>query len=129
MSVNFEEALTAELSALPGLARKVFPLNAKEGTLAPYIIYVSSEGQQDKTLQGYIESKEVECEINIFHPSYAGLKKLTKEVLSLLITFNGRFIGSSEGPFVENVTYDKPVELHENQVSLYRCLIDLKVRI
>ncbi|ALC92062.1 hypothetical protein AM500_21385 [Bacillus sp. FJAT-18017] len=121
--MNFEEALTAELSSLPGLADKVYPLNAPEGTPAPYIIYVSSEGLQDKSLKGYHSSKEVPCEINIFTDSYAGLKDLTQQVITKLVSFQSRNIGHS-GPFIQNFTYEKPVELYENQVSLYRCLIE-----
>lgn len=125
--MTFEEALRAELSSISGLSNKVFPLHAKEGITTPYIIYVSSEGIPDKTFEGYLDSKEVECEINIIHNSYSSMKSLTKSVLDKIRSFQGRYIGGY-GPLIQNVSYEKPVELYENEVSLYRCLIDIKVR-
>jgi hypothetical protein len=130
--MNFEEALRAELGTLTELSNKVFPLNADEGTKAPYVVYISSEGVQVKTLQGYMGNKEVDCEINILHDSYANMKALTKEVLAKIISFQGRSIGdlfSKDGPFIQNVTYSKPVEIYEKEVSLYRSVIDITVKI
>ena len=123
----FEEALREELASLPELAEKVFFLNAKEGTLAPYIICVSSDGAKDKTLQGYLESKEVPCEINVLHPNYTGLKSLTSKVIDKLLSFQGRSIGTG-GPFIKNVTYEKPVELYEAQINMYRSVFDITVK-
>lgn len=129
----FEEALRAELNAIDDLTDKVFPLNATEGTKAPYLIYVSSEGVQDKSLQGYLSNKEVDCEINILHESYAGMKDLTKSVLSKILTFQGRSIGGigtlqKGGIFIQNVTYEKPVEIYEQEVDLYRSVTEFKFR-
>jgi hypothetical protein len=126
--MNFEEAFRAELSTITELTNKVYPLNATEGVKAPYVIYMPGEGLQDKTLEGYLASKEVECEINILHDSYGNLKSLAKQVLSKVISFQSRMIGDN-GPFIQNVTYEKPVELYESQVFLYRCVIDLKFRL
>ncbi|MFS1519682.1 DUF3168 domain-containing protein [Bacillus sp. SCS-151] len=121
--MTFEEALQEELSTI----MKVYPLNAKEGTKAPYIIYVSSEGLQDKSLQGYLDSKEVSFELNILHNGYGLLKSKTRLVLQKVLSFQGRAIGN-DGPFIENVSYEKPVELWEDQVKLYRCIINCKVK-
>jgi hypothetical protein len=125
--MTFEEALRAELDTITELTGKVFPLNATEGVKAPYVIYLSSEGIQDKTLQGYISSKEVDCEINILHDSYASVKSLTRSVLSKFLSFQGRIIGDN-GPLIQNVTYEKPVELYESEVFLYRSVLDVKFR-
>ncbi len=125
--MTFEEALRAELSSVKGLKNKVFPLNSKEGTKAPYIVYISSEGILDKTFNGFLNTKEVDCEINIIHKSYGEMKDLSRIVLEKIITFPGRYIGGY-GPYIQNLTYEKPIELYENEVSLYRCVIDLKVK-
>jgi hypothetical protein len=125
--MTFEEALRAELSSITGLSNKVFPLHAKEGIKAPYVIYLSSEGVRDKSFEGYLGTQEVECEINIIHSTYSNMKSLTKLVLNKIISFQGNYIGGY-GPLIQNVSYEKPVELYENEVSLYRCLIDIKVR-
>lgn len=125
--MSFEEALREELSSISGLTNKVYPLKAKQGVEAPYLIYVSSEGVKTKSLQGYLPSKEVECELNIVSDSYSGLKNITKQVIAQIVSFQGRQIGSN-GPVIQNVTYERPVELYENEVNRYRSVIDLTVR-
>jgi hypothetical protein len=125
--MNFEEALTAELTMIDGLAHKVFPLNAKEGTVPPYIVYLSSEGVQDKSFEGYLISKEVECEINILHSTYREMKGLTKLVLEKIISLQGRTIGEG-GPSIQNLSYEKPIELYEKDIKQYRSVIDVKFK-
>lgn len=125
--MNFEEALVAELGSIIGLENKVFPIMATEGDKPPFVIYVSSEGSEDKTLDGYLNSKEIECEIHVIQTSYSKMKTLTKEVISKLKTFYGRNIGES-GPFIKNLSYEKPTEVHEREVGFYRSSFDIKVR-
>jgi hypothetical protein len=125
--LNFEEALTAELTMVEGLDNKVFPLNAKEGTVPPYIVYLSSEGVQDKSFDGYLITKEVECEINILHSTYREMKGLTKVVLEKILSFQGRTIGE-DGPRIQNLSYEKPIELYEKEIKQYRSVIDVKFK-
>jgi hypothetical protein len=124
--VSFETALRDELFTIPELAGKVHPLNAPEGTKAPYLVYLSSEGLQDKTLQGYLATKEVSCELNILHSSYANLKALTANVLTVLRSFQSRTIGTN-GPYIQDITYEEPVELYEELIKQYRCNINIQV--
>jgi hypothetical protein len=133
--MNFEEALKGELISVSldlkevtdkGVIEKVFPLNAPEGTKPPFIVYVSSEGLQDMTLDGYSENKEIECEINILHSGYGNMKALTKEVLAKILSFQGRAIGL-DGPFIHDLTYEKPVEIYENEVALFRSVLTITV--
>lgn len=126
--MNFEEALASELESVDGLEGKVFPMGAKEGVKPPFVIYVSSEGLQDKTLDGYLTSKEIDCEIHVVHKNYDKMKALTKLVISELQTFYGRAIGT-DGPFIKSLTYDKPVEVHEKEVQFYRSSFDIHVRL
>jgi hypothetical protein len=46
--MNFEEALRNELNSIPQIANKIFPLAATEGVKTPYLVYISSEGVQEK---------------------------------------------------------------------------------
>lgn len=129
--MNFEEALRDELSSITSLSNKVFPLNAPEGTKAPYVIYVSNDGVLDKSFEGYLKTRVVDCEINILHKSYGGLKSLAKDVLDKVKSFQSRNIGgilTKDGPFIQNITYSKPVEIYESEVKLYRSVIDIKVK-
>lgn len=124
--MNFEEALTVELEQIPSLNQKVFP-GIMPGKSAPYIAYLSSEGVQMKELGiGYTEGKTVEFTINIVTQKYGELKSLSRAVLQKLISFQSRVIGT-DGPFIQEFTYTKPVELYEPEPKLYRCVIDCEV--
>jgi acetylglutamate synthase len=126
--MNFEEALESELTSIAGLEDTVYPMSAPEGIKPPFVIYVSSDGLQDKTLDGYLNSKEIECEIHVVHTSYSKMKALTKEVLSKLQTFYGRSIGT-DGPFVKSFDYDKPTEGHEKELGYRISSFDIRVRL
>jgi len=127
---DFEQALREEIvNAIPALDGRVYPLFAPEATKhngVPYLIYASSVGLRDKTLGGYLDSKEVRGELNIIAERYADMKVITKQVVALLIGMEGRQIGAN-GPFIEELTYQMPVELYEAQPDLHRCVIEFEV--
>ncbi|CEG26010.1 tail completion protein gp17 [Bacillus sp. B-jedd] len=126
--MNFEEALRQELSDIASLNNKVYPLVAPEGTEAPYVVYVSSEGIQDKSFDGYLQTRTVDFEMNVFAGKYSNLKALTKEVIAKIVSFQGREIGT-RGPVIQNVTYHKPVEAYDKDTKLYVSVFDIKVKI
>lgn len=129
MRVDFEPALVQELKTITALENRIYPLTAPEATASggvPYLIYASSEGLRDKTLGGHLNSKEVRAELNIIAKKYSDMKAITKQVIALLITFEGRQIGT-DGPFIEELTYQMPVEMYESEPGLYRCIIELSV--
>lgn len=125
--MTFEAALISELAAaIPALGGRIYPVSAPEANRnggTPYAIVVSSEGLRDKTLDGYMDSKSVPGEINIIAPSYSTVRAITKQVVALLIGMEQRTIGS-DGPFIEELTYEQPVELYEEKPDMYRCLVE-----
>jgi hypothetical protein len=127
--MNFEEALRNELSSIPQIANKIFPLAATEGVKTPYLVYISSEGVQEKYLDGYAGSKEIECELHILNDSYAGLKDITRQVISKVVKFQQSIIGGDGGVWVQNLTYERPTEQYIDQLFQYLCIVSLKVRI
>jgi hypothetical protein len=127
--MNFEEALKNELNGIPDLANKVFPLAATEGVKTPYLVYVSSEGIQEKYLEGYKGSKEIEGELHILSDSYSGLKDITRQVITQVISFQDRVIGGVDGVWIQDVTYERVTEQYIDQLFQYLCIISIKVRI
>lgn len=126
MRVDFEPALVQELKTITALENRIYPLTAPEATASggvPYLIYSSSEGLRDKTLGGHLESKEVRAELNIIAKRYSDMKAITKQVIAILLSFEGRQIGSG-GPFIDELVYQSPVEIYENQPNLYRCVVE-----
>jgi hypothetical protein len=127
--MNFEEALYIELNAITALNGNIFPLNADTDTKPPYLVYVSSEGEQERTLDGYVISKEVKCELHILNDTYFGLKDLTKQVISLIDTFQRRTIGGAGGVYIQSATYEKVHEQYVPELLQCLCILEMKVRI
>ena len=126
--MNFEEALVYELSSITGLEGRVFPLSATEGTNPPFVIYVSSEGEQLKSLNGYIDDiNDVTCEIHVVAESYEKLKSLLKTVIEKLQSFFGRPIGVN-GVTIKSFSYTEPTEGTEEDLDYKRSSFDIRVR-
>lgn len=127
--MNFEAALTVELETIAALENRIYPLTAPETSFdltKPYLVYGSSEGLRTKTLGGYHSGKSVEGEINVIAPRYADMKSITAAVVDVLVSMEQRVIGTG-GPYIQELTYETPVELYEEAPKLYRCLIDFEV--
>ncbi|WP_010498542.1 hypothetical protein [Paenibacillus elgii] len=126
---TFEEALTAEMKSIAALEERVYPGFAPEanaGQGVPYLIYVSSPGLRTKTQDGYQTGRAVRGELNVVSARYANLKTVSAAVLDQFISFERRRIGT-DGPFIQEVTYQQPVELYEDKPNLYRCMIEFEV--
>lgn len=122
--MTFEEALTEEVKTI---ISNVYPLSAPEGTKAPYLIYTSSEGLKDKSLDGFLSSKKVSCELDIIENSYESLKILAKQIMTKLESFECRVIGTN-GPYIQELTFDDDCpELYETETKQVRKIISFKV--
>lgn len=126
--MEFEQALFFELGAIPELSGKVFPLFAREGIEPPFVIYVSSEGEQTQTLNGYVDAKEIICELHVVGNNYEEMKRVTKAVIAKCKSFFGRNIGEN-GVFIKSFSYIDPQEDRDNDFGWDRSSFDIKVRI
>lgn len=128
--MNFEAALTAELKTITALNNRIYPLTAPEQPFdltTPYLIFITSEGMRTKTIgEGYQSGKAVQGEVNVVSPLYNTMKSITASVLDRLINMEQRTIGTG-GPFIQEFTYEEPVEMFEDKPKLYRCVIDFSV--
>lgn len=125
--LNFEEALVVELSSIPSFANKVFPLYAVEGTEPPFIVYISSDGEQTLYLDGFAETRDIRCELNIIDANYTDMKENSKLVIDKITSFFGRSIGGIDGPFIKSISYEQPDEMHDKEYGFYRCSIDMRL--
>lgn len=127
--MDFEEALRNELSAITALTNKVFPVNVTEGIKAPYVVYVSSDGIQEKTLTGFAPYKDINLTLYIVASSYADMKVYSNAVIAQLQSFLGRYIGGASGVYVRDVDYTKVDEQYFQDLFLYQCTIDSTITI
>lgn len=122
--MSFKSGFKEELVTVSGLASKVFPLVAPKLTVAPYLVYQASNGLLNKTLDGYLSTRELSCEVNII-AKFSEFEALKAAVIAKIVSFIGRTIGTS-GILIQDVTYEEPVDLYESEADLYRCNIEFK---
>jgi len=128
--LSLQKALEEELSSLAGFTDKVFPVVAPqdddEPIAAPYILYEAGYGVEEKALGGFLNLREVECELNVMTATYSSLKTNVAAIIERLKSFERRAIGS-DALFISELTYNAPVELYEPLPKLYRCVIEFTV--
>lgn len=121
--MTFEAALRAELITITGLSNKVYPVNAPEGTAAPYVTYESGLLDEEKTLGGFLTSGSLECSLDVLGATYGDMKSYSKAVKAKVKTFVNRTIGTG-GPFIQDIEFaELAPELYESEVNMYRCII------
>lgn len=121
--MDLEQGLTSELSMLLGLANKVFPIIAAQGTSAPYITYVLGNSERTQDLLGANGLVKSQYQLDLYHPTYAGLKALKKLVVQTIKTFSLRNIAGT-GPYIQQAEIINDYETYESEVKLYRGIIE-----
>lgn len=125
--MTFEAALRAELITVTGLSNKVYPVNAPEGTMAPYVTYETGLMSEEKALDGFQASGTLECSLDVLGATYGDMKTYSKAVKAKVKGFLNRTIGTG-GPFIQNITFSELApELYESEVNMYRCIITFTV--
>jgi len=124
--MDFEQALTAELSKVAGLNEKIFPTIAPQDLKAPYLVYSLGKNERTQTLSGYDGLVKSEYQIDIFHSTYADLKSLKKLVIQSLKSFDLRVLGTL-GPFIQDSTIINDFETYESAVKLHKGIIEFNV--
>lgn len=132
--MELEEAMIVELDAISRISGKVFPLAAPRTDInnnpitAPYVTYKATYGMRVNSLDGYLNSRSVEVELNLVAPSYQTMKSITRSIMDIIIGFQSRIIGGN-GPFVQEVIYEEPEELFEALPKLHRCEMRFTIHI
>lgn len=124
--MSFEGALTYELNTISLIANKIFPLQATEGTSAPYVTYLKGDIRPLRTLTNTLPTFSGTYEINILSSKYSVLQTVYKAIFSKLVGMQGRKIGDN-GPYMEEVAILNTPEMYEHEISLYRMIIEFKV--
>lgn len=123
--MNFEQGLHFELQSIPGLNKRVFPINAKEGTTVPFVVYTKSSGDMVKTLDGLTKTRDIVYEIDILCETYADLQTKFHVIKAKLSSMIGRTIGTGtvlvQSMYIQNIN-----ELYEEQPSWYRMTLDVR---
>lgn len=121
-----ERALVYELSKIAELGGKIYPTNAPHGEKSPYMTYILSSYEQLRTLDAILEDTEKSYMLNILCASYAQMKELTEAVKEKVYGFIGNCIGQTP-VYVENVIINNMSETYEDELKLYRGILDISI--
>ena len=122
-----QEAIRAVLSAISGLSGKVFPLEAQQGTPAPYVTYSVSGGERSRTLIEHDGLVTAQYQIDAYHTSYTNILALRRLILTEIKTWERTNLGST-GPYIQACTItDEPVETYDDETKLYQTTIDIEI--
>jgi hypothetical protein len=127
--MSFEQCLREEMETVSGLADKVFPVNAPESCPSPYAVYFSSEGTADKSLNEVLSSRTLDFSVHVISATYSEGKTITSGVVQRLQSFFQREIGVSNPIFCEDITIDPTTETWDNQLNMFRFIVDATIYI
>lgn len=121
--MSFQIEIVKVLSEISHIRNNIYPIKAVENVKSPYVIYVPTPGEKVKTLTGYYNSSRLPIEVNILASSFKELNTITSLVTEKISNIEGNVLGDY---FVQSVTYNTSPVLYENQVKLYRSVIDFE---
>ena len=122
-----ETALRYELiKAIPELTNQIYPTNAPEGVLKPYLVYARINTNKIKTLEGYTNKQALSYMFSIMATRYSDMKSLTKKVEDLLISLTQKKIGT-QNLYIEDIDINNIDEAWENELKVNRGIIDFTI--
>jgi hypothetical protein len=117
--MNLEEKLFAVLSTDAGVialvGTKVYPLEAAQDTVLPYVAYTRVSSNRVYSLGGYSNLENPRIQVDCYSSTYSGSKALSVAVISAL---------RSATTF--GVEIDDPQEMREDE-DVYRVSVDLSI--
>ena len=118
-----EEVLNSELRVV--LKNKVYPINAPEGTLLPYLTYQASNGENLRSIDGnYSNVFNSNFDIDLYCKTYSELKVKTELVLK---TLKGIWNKTVDKIYIQAIRVGEPTELYEHEVDCYRSNIEIVI--
>lgn len=125
-----EKALKYELeNRIPELANSIYPTNAPEGVLKPYLVYARITTRRIKTLEGYTNKQAISYMYSVMATKYSDMYNLRNKVEQLLLSLPLTNIGSDGSIYVEDITINNIDETWESQLKVNRGIIDFTIYI
>lgn len=122
-----EAALRYELNkAIPELDDEIYPTNAPEEVLRPYLIYTRINTKKLKTLKGYGNKEGLSYMFSILTPRYGDMMEIRKKVVDLLLSLPETTIGI-ENIYIEDIDINNISETYEFNLKVNRGIIDFTI--
>jgi len=122
-----ETALRYELmQVIPELLNKIYPTNAPEGALPPYLVYARISTKKIKTLEGYTNKQALSFMFSIMATKYSDMVRVRKQVEELLMSLPKKTIGT-QLIYVEDIDINNIDETWESELVVNRGIIDFTI--
>lgn len=123
-----EKELRYELiNNIPELANSIYPTNAPEGVLKPYLVYARINTNKVKTLEGYTNKQSLSYMFSIMSVKYSDMVSVRDKVEQLLLSIPQRNIGDGGSIYVEDLTINNIDETWEPELKVNRGIIDFTI--
>lgn len=120
-----ESALRAKLiEEIPELQDSIYPTNAPETAVKPYLVYARLRTEKIKTLQGITNNEYITFMFSIMATKYSDMRTLTKRVEDFLISLSKRTIGDY---YIEDIDINNVTEQYEHELKINRGIIDFTI--
>ncbi|MEY8416666.1 hypothetical protein AAK964_10225 [Tissierella praeacuta] len=103
---------------------ELYPTNAPEGHIKPYLVYTRISTKKIKTLEGYTSKEYLSFMFSIMATKYRDMKFLTKKVEDLLISLPFKTIGNY---YIEDLDINNIDEVYEHELKINRGIIDFTI--
>ena len=122
-----ETALRSKLvQEIPELVDQIYPTNAPEGVLKPYLVYARISTRKTKTLEGYTGDETLSFMFSVMATRYSDMKSLAKKVENFLMSLPGTYIGE-DGIYIQDVDINNVTEQYEHELKVNRGIIDFTI--
>lgn len=123
-----ETALRYELTqAIPELNNQIFPTNAPEGAVGPYLVYARITTEDTKTLDGYTGRGAISYMFSVMAKKYSDTVDMRNKVKELLLSLPKRNIGKDGSFFIEDLSINNITEQYEHELGVNRGIIDFTI--
>ena len=123
-----ETALRYELiKAIPDLENQIYPTNAPEGVLKPYLVYARVSTRNIKTLEGFTNKQVLSYMFNVMAVRYSQMITLRNEVENLLRGMLMATIGDKGNFYIEDIDINNITEQYEHELKVNRGIIDFTI--
>jgi hypothetical protein len=123
-----ETALRLEINSnIAELKDKIYPTNAPEGILKPYLVYSRITTRKIKTLEGYTNNQHLSYMFSVMATKYSDMVRIRKQIETLLEEMPKREIGNTTKFYIEDLDINNVDEIWENELKVNRGIIDFTI--
>lgn len=123
-----ESALRYEIETnISELAGEIYPTNAPETCIKPYLVYARIKTDKTKTLEGYANLQALSFMFSVHATKYKDMTAIRGKVESLLLGMSKRNIGENGEVYVEDIDINNITETWEPNLKIDRGIIDFTI--